>query len=147
MRSKPALHVGIPLFNLAPKLYRWFLDDHMRRLYRRLRIVEEAAQTELTALQVVPLQTELEDIDRSDDCGLIRKCIFPYQFQGPDSLMRSHSLIDANWMKARHQMRTCGLPAHHWLAIRKCPPCRKDIGCGLRGVTDLATTTVGEPTA
>jgi len=52
-----------PLFNLAPKLYRWLLQDRMRRLYRRLRIVEEAAQTELTAPQVVSLQTELEDID------------------------------------------------------------------------------------
>jgi hypothetical protein len=54
-----------PLFNLAPKLYRWFLQDRMSRLYRRLRIVEEAAQTELTAPQVVSLQTELEDIDRA----------------------------------------------------------------------------------
>jgi len=60
-----AIAIGIPLFNLAPKLYRWFLDDHMRKLYRRLRIVEEAAQTELTAPQVVPLQTELEEIDRA----------------------------------------------------------------------------------
>ena len=52
-----------PLFNLAPKLYRWFLQDRMSRLYRRLRIVEEAAQTELTAPQVVSLQSELEGID------------------------------------------------------------------------------------
>ena len=37
----------------------------MSRLYRRLRIVEEAAQTELTAPQVVSLQTELEDLDRA----------------------------------------------------------------------------------
>jgi hypothetical protein len=28
-----------PLFNLAPKLYRWFLQDRMSRLYLRLRIV------------------------------------------------------------------------------------------------------------
>jgi hypothetical protein len=41
------------------------LQDCMRRLYRRLRIVEEAAQTELTASQVVSLQAELEDIDRA----------------------------------------------------------------------------------
>ena len=60
-----AIAIGIPLFNLAPKLYPWVLDGHMRRLYRRLRIIEEAAQTELTAPQVVPLQTELEDIDRA----------------------------------------------------------------------------------
>ena len=54
-----------PLLNFAPKLYRWFLQDRMGRLYRRLRIVEEAAQTELTAPQVVSLQTELEGIDRA----------------------------------------------------------------------------------
>jgi hypothetical protein len=54
-----------PLFNFAPKLYRWFLQDRMRKLYRRLRIVEDASQTELTAPQVVSLQTELENIDRA----------------------------------------------------------------------------------
>ena len=54
-----------PLFNFAPKLYRWFLQNRMSSLYRRLRIVEEAAQTELTAPQVVSLQTELEGIDRA----------------------------------------------------------------------------------
>jgi hypothetical protein len=37
----------------------------MRKLYRRLRIVEDASQTELTAPQVVSLQTELENIDRA----------------------------------------------------------------------------------
>jgi hypothetical protein len=54
-----------PLFNFAPKLYQWFLQDRMRKLYRRLRIVEEAAQTELTAPQVGSLQNELEEIDRA----------------------------------------------------------------------------------
>jgi hypothetical protein len=53
-----------PLFNFAPKLYQWFLQDRMRKLYRRLRIVEEAAQTELAAPRVLSLQIELEDIDR-----------------------------------------------------------------------------------
>ncbi|HEY4858010.1 MAG TPA: hypothetical protein VIH98_15270, partial [Xanthobacteraceae bacterium] len=54
-----------PLFNFAPKLYRWFLQDRMRKPYRRLRIVEDSSQTELTAPQVVTLQTELENIDRA----------------------------------------------------------------------------------
>ena len=54
-----------PLFNFVPKLYQWLLQDRMRKLYRRLRIVEEAAQTELNAPQVVSLQSELEDIDRA----------------------------------------------------------------------------------
>src|SRR5262249_1066653 len=54
-----------PLFNFAPKLYQWFLQDRMRKLYRRLRIVEDASQTELTAPQGVSLQTELENLDRA----------------------------------------------------------------------------------
>jgi hypothetical protein len=53
-----------PLFNFAPKLYRWFLQSRLRQLYSRLRIVEDASQTELTAPQLVSLQTELENIDR-----------------------------------------------------------------------------------
>jgi TRAP transporter TAXI family solute receptor len=44
-----AIAIGIPLLNLAPKLYLWFLHDHLRKLYRRLRTIEEASQTELTA--------------------------------------------------------------------------------------------------
>jgi hypothetical protein len=47
------------------KLCRWFLQDRMRQLYHRLRIVEDASQPELTAPQVVSLQTELENIDRA----------------------------------------------------------------------------------
>ena len=54
-----------PLFHFVPKLYQWLLQDRMRKLYRRLRIVEEAAQIELNAPQVVSLQSELEDIDRT----------------------------------------------------------------------------------
>ena len=57
--------IVLPMFNFAPKLYHWFLQDRMRKLYRRLRIVEDASQTELTAPQVVSLQTELENIDRA----------------------------------------------------------------------------------
>ncbi len=60
-----ALAVGIPLFNFAPKLYRWFLHDHIRKLYRRLRTVEEALQKALTVPQVTSLQTHLDDIDRA----------------------------------------------------------------------------------
>ncbi len=57
--------IVLPVFNFAPKLYQWFLQDRMRKLYRRLRIVEDASQTELTAPQVVSLQTELENIDNA----------------------------------------------------------------------------------
>ena len=53
-----------PLFNFAPKLFQWFVQDRMRRLYNRLRVVEKAMQARLTAPQLAALQTDLENIDR-----------------------------------------------------------------------------------
>jgi TRAP-type uncharacterized transport system substrate-binding protein len=53
-----------PLLNFAPKLYRWFLQDRMRKLYRRLRTVEKAMKENLAASQLAALQSDLENIDR-----------------------------------------------------------------------------------
>jgi hypothetical protein len=53
-----------PLLNFAPKLYRWFLQDRMRKLYRRLGIVEKAMKENMTASQLAALQSDLENIDR-----------------------------------------------------------------------------------
>jgi hypothetical protein len=53
-----------PLLNIAPKLYRWFLQDRMRKLYRRLRIVEKTMKESLTASQLAALQSDLESIYR-----------------------------------------------------------------------------------
>jgi len=60
-----AIAIGIPLFNFAPKLYRWFLQDRMRKLHRRLRVVEKAMQKKLTAPQLAVLQADLESIDEA----------------------------------------------------------------------------------
>jgi hypothetical protein len=49
----------------VPKFYQWFLQDRMRRLYFRLRDVDEALQRELTSSQVMGLQTDLENINRA----------------------------------------------------------------------------------
>ncbi len=57
--------IAYPLFNFAPKLYQWFLQDRMGKLYRRLRVVEQELQAELTVPQVITLQTDLENINRS----------------------------------------------------------------------------------
>jgi hypothetical protein len=57
--------IAYPIFSFAPKLYQWFLQDRMRKLYRRLRIVEKTLQKELTISQVVTLQTDLENIIRA----------------------------------------------------------------------------------
>jgi len=55
--------IAYPIFSFAPKLYQWFLQDRMRKLYRRLRIVEKAMQKELNLSQVAALQADLENIN------------------------------------------------------------------------------------
>ena len=55
----------LPVFNYAPKLYLWFIRDRVRRLYRRLRIVDKALLTELTNSQLQALQNDLDNIDRA----------------------------------------------------------------------------------
>jgi hypothetical protein len=57
--------IGFPVFSYAPKLYLWFIRDRVRKLYRRLRIVDKALLTELTPPQVQALQKDLESIRRS----------------------------------------------------------------------------------
>jgi len=57
--------IVLPMFNYAPKLYLWFIRDRVRKLYRRLRIVDKALLTDLTTPQVQVLQTDLENIARA----------------------------------------------------------------------------------
>jgi hypothetical protein len=54
-----------PLLSFAPKLYLWFLETYMAKIYRRLRDIDAQLQTELMASQVIALQADLENIDRS----------------------------------------------------------------------------------
>src|SRR5450759_373192 len=57
--------IGLPVFSYAPKLYLWFIRDRVRKLYRRLRIVDKALLTELTPPQVQTLQNDLDSIRRA----------------------------------------------------------------------------------
>jgi hypothetical protein len=57
--------IVLPIFNYAPKLYLWFIRECVRRLYRRLRVVEQELQTELSSSQVQVLQSGLESIARA----------------------------------------------------------------------------------
>lgn len=63
--SLTAIAIVIPLFSYAPRLYQWFLQVYMAKLYGRLRVVETELQAELTAPQVEALQTDLKNIDRA----------------------------------------------------------------------------------
>lgn len=59
-----AAAIVIPIFNFAPKLYQGFLQSRMRKLYRRLRIIENEMETQLTAAKVAALQSDFENIVR-----------------------------------------------------------------------------------
>jgi TRAP transporter TAXI family solute receptor len=56
--------IAIPIFNFAPKLYQGFLQSRMRRLYRRLRVIENEMETQLTEAQVAALQSDFDNIVR-----------------------------------------------------------------------------------
>jgi TRAP-type uncharacterized transport system substrate-binding protein len=43
------LAVVFPAFGFAPRLYAWFIQQRLRQLYRRLRVIENALQPKLTA--------------------------------------------------------------------------------------------------
>jgi uncharacterized protein len=63
--SLAAAAIFVPIFNFAPKLYQWFLQNLMGKLYRRRRIIENEMRKNLTVPQVATLQVELENIDRA----------------------------------------------------------------------------------
>ena len=58
------LAIVLPVFGFAPRLYGWFVQERLRKLYRRLRVVENEMHSELTAPQLEALQSDLVDIDR-----------------------------------------------------------------------------------
>jgi TRAP-type uncharacterized transport system substrate-binding protein len=59
------LAVIFPVFGFAPRVYGWFVQERLRKLYHRLRVVENALQVGLAAPQLEALQSELADIERA----------------------------------------------------------------------------------
>jgi hypothetical protein len=57
--------IVVPVFNYAPKLYLWFIRERVRRLYRRLRIVDKELLREVSLPDVQALQSELGSIARA----------------------------------------------------------------------------------
>ena len=62
-----ALAIALPVFSFAPRLYGWFVQERLRKLYRRLRIVEKALQAQTTKKQIEMLEDEIAEIDRATD--------------------------------------------------------------------------------
>jgi TRAP-type uncharacterized transport system substrate-binding protein len=57
--------IVVPVFNYAPKLFLWLIRDRVRRLYRRLRLVDKALLSKIDSVQMQMLNTELENIARA----------------------------------------------------------------------------------
>ncbi len=57
--------IVVPVFNYAPKLYLWFIRERVRRLYRRLRVVDRELLADPGLPQMQSLRTELESIARA----------------------------------------------------------------------------------
>jgi TRAP-type uncharacterized transport system substrate-binding protein len=60
-----SLAIIFPVFGFAPRIYEWFVHEHVRKLYRRLRLVDQALQHHPTASQRQSLESELAEIDRA----------------------------------------------------------------------------------
>ena len=57
--------IVVPVFNFAPKIFLWFIHDRVRRLYRRLRIVDRVLLSEPDRSEMKALHIELESIARA----------------------------------------------------------------------------------
>ena len=57
--------IVVPVFNYAPKLYLWFIRERVRRLYRRLRIVDKELTERARPVRSAGLQSELQSIARA----------------------------------------------------------------------------------
>ena len=60
-----ATAVLVPIFGFMPRLFTWFREQSLRKLYRKLRDVEEALQQDLSVHQAEALLNDLEQIDQA----------------------------------------------------------------------------------
>ena len=100
-----AFAVTFPVFSFAPRLYIWFTQDRIRKLYRRLRAVEHALLSELTASQTETLQKELADIERETGAVAMRDSDLYFMLRYHIERTRSR-LVDAS--QATHQIADVG---------------------------------------
>jgi TRAP-type uncharacterized transport system substrate-binding protein len=60
-----AIAIVLPVFNYAPKVYLWVIRERVRRLYRRLRVVDKELLRGLSPSELEGLKIELESISRA----------------------------------------------------------------------------------
>ena len=91
-----SLAIGIPLFGYAPKAYRWFIRERLFKFYRRLQSVEKALRTELSAAQMVDLQSDLDNLEKE-----VSFLWFPARHSDLFFLFRGHLNLTRNRLAAR----------------------------------------------
>jgi hypothetical protein len=94
------LAIVFPVFGFAPRLYGWFVQDHLRRLYRRLRVIENSLQAGPTASHVEALHNELADIDQATSAVPMRHSDLYFMLKY--HLDRTHSRL----VEASHAAKT-----------------------------------------
>jgi TRAP-type uncharacterized transport system substrate-binding protein len=57
--------IVLPIFNLAPKLYRWLVEYRLGSIYLRLREIEANLQKDVTIAEVSALEAELASVNRA----------------------------------------------------------------------------------
>ena len=57
--------IVLPLFNYAPKLYRWLVEYRLGSMYRRLREIEARLEEDVTIPEVSALESELASVSRA----------------------------------------------------------------------------------
>jgi TRAP-type uncharacterized transport system substrate-binding protein len=60
-----AIAIIVPLVNFAPRLYLWFVQRYVAKLYRRLRLLEVESRTDVASARLLAMQVDLESIDRA----------------------------------------------------------------------------------
>jgi TRAP-type uncharacterized transport system substrate-binding protein len=67
-----ATAVLLPVFGYTPRLYNWFREQRLRKLYRRLRVIEDTLQQPLSMSQAQALHKDIEEIDRASSIVPLR---------------------------------------------------------------------------
>ena len=92
--------IVVPVFNYAPKLFLWLIHERVRRLYRRLRIVDNTLLSGPSTSQVQALHSELESIARAASIVPMRSSELFFELRSHIDRTRTH-LASAEFAKPR----------------------------------------------
>ena len=82
--------IVVPVFNYAPKLFLWLLHERVRRLYRRLRILDNTLLSGPNTSQVQALHSELESIARAANIVPMRSSELFFDLRSHIDRTRTH---------------------------------------------------------